>query len=165
MFTECVTNISVTYLKFTIYKYKVAISKHAAANESRCLLYDLLNKKNVCLYMKYSKKEIEHFLYLYPIMIKKRTEIDELLNYSILDKRKKESLLDDKLFYDMIYFRINSWLQLLENEELELIKYRYFDDLNYELIAFKLNYSNHSSMIKKLKKVIKKLERRLNEDE
>lgn len=109
--------------------------------------------------MRFSYFEIEMFLYLYPISKKKCAEIDELLQYSILDEERIKELKSAKILYMKINMLVEYWLSTLSKSELEIIKYRYFDKFSYDHIANLLCYQNHSSIIKYNKKIIKKIER------
>ena len=46
----------------------------------------------------------------------------------------------------------------LSKDEIVIIKYKYFNCLNYTQIAIETNYSNHSSIIKKKDKILAKIQ-------
>ena len=49
-------------------------------------------------------------------------------------------------------------MKVLLKDEIVIIKYKYFNCLNYTQIAIETNYSNHSSIIKKKDKILSKIQ-------
>lgn len=107
--------------------------------------------------MKFEKDEIEHYLYLYPYAAKKCAEKDELKSHS-LDLATNDM---EYGFNSYLVQQVKKWLDFLYPDEKEMIIYRYFKRYNYEQISIKLNYSNHSGVLQKTNRIIKKIERRL----
>ena len=49
-------------------------------------------------------------------------------------------------------------MKVLLKDEIVIIKYKYFNCLNYTQIAIETNYSKHSSIIKKKDKILAKIQ-------
>ena len=99
--------------------------------------------------MRQSNKEIIAILHLYTIAKIKDAEIKETFSYSKIKECRKLSLYNDCKFYMYIVNKVEYWLKNLFEDEKELIYLRFFKDMKYQQIAPKLNYSNHSCLIKK----------------
>lgn len=110
--------------------------------------------------MKKKSKEIECFLYLYPYAKNRTLILHDVIAYG---KQKNnlsyENILDEYTTYHFIEMLVENWLNFLYLDEIEIITYRYFKKYNYEQIAIKINYENHSTVLKKNKKILKKIER------
>lgn len=103
-----------------------------------------------------SQKEIECFLYLYPFAKK-----NSCVNYSNLMKStyflNKQELQNRFNLY--VINKVDSWLEILDKSEIKLIQLRYFQNYNLDQIAYKVNYSNHSAVIKRIHHILKKIEK------
>lgn len=112
--------------------------------------------------MHYSKHEIMHTLYLYMIAKGKYTELKHITdnsNTNSYDKVLNQNLL---LYYEEMILLVESWIKELFIDEKQIIKLRFFDLKSYEDISIELNYKNHSGPIKKINKIIKKIEKIAN---
>ena len=103
--------------------------------------------------MENSKREIESFLYLYPSAIKYYDSI----KYN-QQKVSIKQLKQMETFYGILIDIVNDWMKVLLKDEIVIIKYKYFNCLNYTQIAIETNYSNHSSIIKKKDKILAKIQ-------
>lgn len=112
--------------------------------------------------MEYSVEEIEYYFNLYPIALKKVAEIKEYTNYSILQTDKKEELILLQNFYSVIIKSVDQWLNSLSEEEVKILQTRFFRHCTYEEIAFIFYYENRSSVRKKIKSILKKIEKGAN---
>lgn len=108
--------------------------------------------------MRINQKEIEIILSLYPIAKTRHVELQEVLVRTQSAELKAEIMEKDD-FYIKVIKTVDEWTNCLTQEELILIDYRYFRGYNYQIIANETNYSNHSSVLKIIKKIIKKIER------
>lgn len=99
----------------------------------------------------YSAKEIEVLFHLYPIATLKLKELTI----------KKEELSDIQknvvIHYKYIIKFVDDILKTLPNDELEIIKMRYFKNYSFDDIAIQLGYRNHSSVIRKKNSIIKQI--------
>ena len=103
--------------------------------------------------MENSKREIESFLYLYPSAIKYYDSIKyNHKNYSSQQLKQLET------FYSILISIVNDWMKFLLQDEILIIKDKYFKCLTYTQIAIETNYSNHSSIIKKKDKILTKIQ-------
>lgn len=109
--------------------------------------------------MKIDKKEIICILYLYPIASKKCAEIKEMFSYSLISESRSNELNIDYKFYSYIVKKTKVWLNNLFEDEKEIISLRFFKSMSFSQIAYKLNYKNHSSALKKIKSIIQKIEK------
>lgn len=109
--------------------------------------------------MNRQKKEIEHFLYLYPIAKINIAEIHELLSYSKLSNERINYLKKEKELYSMIVKKVNIWISCLDDLEIEIITLHYFQNYNFEQVKEKLHYKNHSSVLRRIDRIISKIER------
>lgn len=109
--------------------------------------------------MKLNEKEIICIFYLYPIATKKCAEIKELFSYSLISENRLNELNIDYKFYSYIVEKVESWLNSLFEDEKEIIDLRFFKNMSFSQIAYKLNYRNHSSTLKKIKSIIQKIEK------
>lgn len=105
--------------------------------------------------MRINQKEIEIILSLYPIAKTRHVELQEVLVKTQSAELKAEIMEKDD-FYTKVIKTVDEWTNCLTQEELILIDYRYFRGYNYQIIANETNYSNHSSVLKIIKKIIKK---------
>jgi predicted CopG family antitoxin len=108
-----------------------------------------------------TNKEIELILSLYPIAKKKHLEIQEILKLNHSNEITKQIMIEDN-FYIKLIEMVEDWLKYLTKEEIKFIDYRFFHDYSLQTIANKTNYSNHSSIIKKIDKLVKKIEENIN---
>ena len=109
--------------------------------------------------MEMSHKEIGLTLAFYHISLKNEIQLQEILSHSGLEIQKQQYLIANLSFYRSIINKVNKWLDFLYIDEKELIEYRYFYDYSYAKIAIKLNYQSPSSVYKKEKVILKKIER------
>lgn len=107
-------------------------------------------------YMWLSQKEIECFLYLYPFAKKHYIEKSFMFMNSTYFLEKQNS---QNQFYLYIIDKVNHWLEIMDKSEIELIKLRYFQNYSLCQIAYKVNYSNHSAVIKRIHHILKKIEK------
>ena len=103
--------------------------------------------------MENSKREIESFLYLYPSAIKYYDSIK--YNQQKVSNKQLKQL---ETFYGILIDIVNDWMKVLLKDEIVIIKYKYFNCLNYTQIAIETNYSNHSSIIKQKDKILAKIQ-------
>lgn len=115
--------------------------------------------------MEFSEEEIISYLNIYPYAKQKCAEIIEIKEYSVDKQRYNNTLEQFQNLNEMIVHLVDEWLSYLYEDEKEAIIFRFFRKLNYEQMAIKLNYSNHSCILKKVKKVIKKIERRMTDEQ
>lgn len=92
--------------------------------------------------MKLNTYEIELLLRLYPRLL----NVNE--DFTVLEIDFKSYIINS----------VELWLTTLYTDEIELIKLRFFDRKSYDHIAGYLGYKNHSSVIKKLNQILKKIE-------
>lgn len=98
----------------------------------------------------YTLNEIEHTLYLYPIAKIKVKEI-EMGN-------QKTTSGSIKLHHYLFITRISEyWLSTCKNDEIEIIQLRFFEHKSYDYISIQLGYKNHSSVIRKINTILKKI--------
>ncbi len=102
-------------------------------------------------------EEIEHIFYLYPIAKKRLAEYDEIIQYAALSEERICEIIQDKELYLIIVKTVDLWLEKLDDEEVKIIRMRYFQKLNYEQIASRLYYQNHSTIIRKIRRILSKL--------
>lgn len=95
----------------------------------------------------------ESFLYLYPSAIKYYDSI-KYNQQKVSNKQLKQM----ETFYGILIDIVNDWMKVLLKDEIVIIKYKYFNCLNYTQIAIETNYSNHSSIIKKKDKILAKIQ-------
>ena len=72
-----------------------------------------------------------------------------------LDNNKKYR--EEYVFYSYIVHIVDFWINSLFPDEQEIIILRIFERKTYDCIALKIGYSNHSSIIRKYKEILKKL--------
>lgn len=108
--------------------------------------------------MKYSCKEIECTLALYMIAKNKKLDIADDLAHCDSEARRN-NLISEKMYYERIILTVDHWMSLLYDDEKLLIKLRYFKSISFENISRKLNYAEHSGVLKKIHKIIQKLEK------
>ena len=80
--------------------------------------------------MENSKREIESFLYLYPSAIKYYDSI-KYNQQKVSNKQLKQM----ETFYGILIDIVNDWMKVLLKDEIVIIKYKYFNCLNYTQIA------------------------------
>lgn len=108
--------------------------------------------------MRINQKEIELILSLYPIAKIRHVELQEVI-VRTQSAGLKAGIMEKDDFYLKVIKTVDEWAGYLTQEELILIDYRYFRGYNYQSIADETNYSNHSSVLKIIRKIIKKIER------
>ena len=83
-----------------------------------------------------------------------------LRHHGILNQQKvsNKQLKQLETFYGILIDIVNDWMKVLLKDEIVIIKYKYFNCLNYTQIAIETNYSNHSSIIKKKDKILAKIQ-------
>lgn len=64
---------------------------------------------------------------------------------------------EDYIFYSHIIRITNKWINLLFPDEKEIIILRIFEKKTYNMISVEIGYSNHSSIIRKYKKILYKI--------
>ena len=99
--------------------------------------------------MIYSNEEIELTLNLYSIA---KSHINEL------NQKKQIERLEDFNKYEK-----NNWMKELLPDELEIITLRNFEKMSFDLISIHVGYANHSSIIRKYRKIIDKV-RKMNDE-
>ena len=104
--------------------------------------------------MYYSEKEIQCMLELYFISKIKEQEIKHTHN---------KNMQEELIFYTYIIKKVESWFAYLENDEIEIIALRHDNSKTFSQIAYQLKYSNHSSVVKKYQKAIKRIKEVVNE--
>lgn len=105
--------------------------------------------------MDFKGKEIKFFLKMYPIAKVKCTQ----LNHHLYKGRNNSTLVRYLHFYELIVEKVETWLKKLTIDEQEVINLRYFKDYSLDKIAICLGYANHSTILYKDKKILKKIER------
>ena len=105
--------------------------------------------------MLYSKEEIELTLKLYSVAKIHLIEIEREEQFCIEKKEKGESNIFN--YYSHIVFLVDSWLELLFPDEIEILKLRVFNRQTFDNISIKLGYANHSSVVRKYEKIIYKI--------
>lgn len=108
--------------------------------------------------MHINQKEIELILSLYPIAKIRHGELQEVMVRTKSDELKA-GIMEKDDFYLKVIKTVDEWTGCLTQEELILIDYRYFRGYNYQIIANETNYSNHSSVLKILRKLVKRIEK------
>lgn len=97
----------------------------------------------------YTITEIEHTLYLFPYAQIKLEEMEKEV------KDNKESI---KYYHYCFIVKITEfWLSQCSYDEMEVITMRFFKRKSYDFIAIQLGYKSHSSVIKKIKEIMKKI--------
>lgn len=98
----------------------------------------------------YSANEIEHTFYLFPFA---KIKVIELKCNA--DKNIENSI---EYYHYLFIVRITEfWLSKCLPDEIEIITMRYFENKSLDYIAIQLGYKNHSSIIRKVNVIIKKL--------
>ena len=85
--------------------------------------------------------------------------LNRILNYNktyqierLEDFNKYEK--NDYLYYLHIVSIVNNWVKELLPDELEIITLRNFEKMSFDLISIHVGYANHSSIIRKYRKII-----------
>ena len=104
--------------------------------------------------MYYSEKEIESTLEMYYIS---KIKVKEIKYMSL------KYLQEDITYYSYIINKVERWFAFLENDEIEILALRHGSSKTFSQIAYQLRYSNHSSVVKKYHKAIKKIKEVVNE--
>ena len=94
--------------------------------------------------------------YTYIQFLKKSAELKELIQFSNITNNRISILKMDYFVYEYIVNLVEKWLSFLYIDEQEIIELRFFKRLNYNQIAIKLNYSNHSCALKKTEAIVEK---------
>lgn len=97
--------------------------------------------------MKFSPKEIEHILKLYPFAKKKVKQ----------PYTKNTNFINLHSFYSSAILLVEKWVSLLDNDEQRLIIDRCFKNKSFEKIAIQSFYANHSSIVRKYNKILQKI--------
>ncbi len=97
--------------------------------------------------MKFSSQEVENILKLYPFAKKKSQQV-----YST-----NTDYVDFHSFYDSIIYLVETWLSILEPDEKAIIIDKSFKNKSFETIAIQSYYANHSSVIRKYRKILQKI--------
>lgn len=106
--------------------------------------------------MSYTLDEVELMLTLYPIAKIHLNEIEmikQIRNGEKLSKYEKHS----KDYYSYIICIVDYWLNYLFPDEVEIVRLRVFNKLTFDYISIQLGYSNHSSIVRKYKSILKKI--------
>lgn len=106
------------------------------------------------------KKEIVFFLNMYSISKDKIIQYNYLLHALKNDTR----LTQEYTFYQFIIEHAEKWINYLETDEQLLIKYRFINEMTFDDIAIQLNYANHGNVIHKYNHILRKIERRENNE-
>lgn len=105
--------------------------------------------------MFYSKEEIELTLKLYSIAKIHLNQLErDKIRYSDINTTY---LNDDYFYYSHIVCLVDSWLNFLLQDEVDIINLRIFNKKSYDYIASQLGYANHSSIVRKFKGIIRKI--------
>jgi hypothetical protein len=104
----------------------------------------------------YSCEEIELTLNLYSIA---KTHLNELERYRIVNEKDYflNCYQNYYLYYSHIIYLVDSWLNNLMPDEVQIVSFRVFNNESYDYIAGQLGYANHSSVTRKFKGIIYKL--------
>lgn len=122
--------------------------------------YFILYKKRCLAFMKTKNyQEITYLLYLYPIAKTRFAEIKEVINFSKYATTCNKTHMDNLQFYQFLIKQVDLWLNHLYSDEKRIIELYYFQNLSSERTALLLNYSDHSSVLKKCNHIIKKIEK------
>ena len=112
--------------------------------------------------MIYSNEEIELTLNLYSIAkshidkLNQKKQIERLEDFNKYEK-------NDYLYYLHIVSIVNNWVKELLPDEREIITLRNFEKMSFDLISIHVGYANHSSIIRKYRKIIDKV-RKMNDE-
>ena len=104
----------------------------------------------------YTVSEIEYTLYLFPFAKFKLKELE----------RNIRDDFDYEMEYHHYLFIFRTTEQLLETcsiDEIEIINMRFFEKKSYDFKSVQLGYKNHSSVIRKLSDIIKRMSIRIHE--
>ncbi len=106
--------------------------------------------------MFYSREEVELTLNLYSIA---KLHLNELERNKLINSESKFSDFDMNCYhyYSFIIKIVNSWVNNLLPDEIEIIQKRIVDKNTFDKIAVQLGYANHSSVIRKYKSILDKL--------
>lgn len=97
--------------------------------------------------MKFSSQEIEYILKLYPFA---KTRSQQLYSTNT-------NFINLHHFYDSVVYLVETWLSLLDFDEKEIIIDKSFKNKSFETIAVQTYYANHSSVIRKYRKILQKI--------
>lgn len=84
-----------------------------------------------------------------------KIHLRELERIVQIDNNKKYR--EEYVFYSYIVHIVDFWINSLFSDEQEIIILRIFERKTYDCIALKIGYSNHSSIIRKYKEILKKI--------
>ena len=84
-----------------------------------------------------------------------KIHLRELENILQIDNDRKYN--QDYIFYTYIVYIVDFWLNSLFPDEQKIIFLRIFEKKTYDCIAIETGYSNHSSIVRKYKKIVKKI--------
>lgn len=112
--------------------------------------------------MNYSNEEIELTLNLYSIAKSHINELNQKKQIERLEDFNKYEK-NDYLYYLHIISIVNNWVKELLPDELEIITLRNFEKMSFDLISIHVGYANHSSIIRKYRKIIDKVRKMNNE--
>ena len=104
--------------------------------------------------------EIKEFLKLYMFSKKHIDEINNRINYSILDSDRVAYLKNKQQLYVAIVLKVDCWLNDLDDMDKQIIEYRFFQRLNVSQIADLLHYENHSSPSRLILGILTKIKKR-----
>ena len=102
--------------------------------------------------MIYSNEEIELTLNLYSIAKSHINELNQKKQIERLEDFNKYEK-NDYLYYLHIVSIVNNWMKELLPDELEIITLRNFEKMSFDLISIHVGYANHSSIIRKYRKI------------
>ena len=88
-------------------------------------------------------------------MIYQYEEIELTLKLSYFAKIHLREL--ENILHSYIVYIVDFWLNSLFPDEQKIIFLRIFEKKTYDCIAIETGYSNHSSIVRKYKKIVKKI--------
>lgn len=100
--------------------------------------------------VKYTFTEIEHTLYLFPFAKSKLNEYKRCI-------QNNKTISIEYYHYFFIVRLSEFWMSNCTNDEIEIIKMKFFERKKVDYISIQLGYKNHSSVIRKSDNIIKKL--------
>ena len=88
--------------------------------------------------------------------LNQKKQIERLEDFNKYEK-------NDYLYYLHIVSIVDNWMKELLPDELEIITLRNFEKMSFDLISIHVGYANHSSIIRKYRKIIDKVRKMNNE--
>lgn len=103
--------------------------------------------------MKFTRIEVISFFKLYSISNRRCDEV----KYLLYGDPKNKDYNEHFHFYKHITENVDKWLESLELDEREILILRFEENLTFDDIAIRLNYSSHSSVMYKYETIIQKI--------